>query len=59
MAKDPDPSKDEASLTAEPTVVWGAWASNRWSADRAPSGWIVLGVLLGLPAAITLMVLLR
>jgi hypothetical protein len=51
-------SNDEASLTAHTGAAWGSWAARRWAAGRAPSGWVVLALLLGLPVALVLAVVL-
>jgi hypothetical protein len=52
-----EPRKDEASLTADPSVAWGTWMAARHAEDPAPRGWVVLLVVLGLPALLVVAVL--
>jgi hypothetical protein len=55
---DDDQDEDEASLTLNPLVVWGAWRASRTGDGPAPPAWVVLSVLLGPGIVLTSVVIL-
>ena len=40
----------------DPLVAWGGWAADRQADDKTPSAWIVLGLLIGFPVLLVIVV---
>ena len=49
-----DPAEDEPAITTSMLATWGSGRASTDAEDPAPADWIVLLVVLGLPALLVL-----
>lgn len=45
-----DEDDEKGSQTVDPFVVWAVWRARKEQGRPTPSAWVVLGILLGVPA---------
>lgn len=45
-----DEEEPSGSQTVDPFVVWGVWRARKEQGRPTPPAWVVLGLLLGVPA---------
>lgn len=48
---------EKGSQTVDPLVLWGVWRARKEQGKPTPSGWAVLGILLGIPTLLVAFVL--